>query len=113
MFFVCFFPVNGTMIIKNLKEGPKFFVNVTLNEFCERDPNYTAQVSFGFTSNSICEVVYNESMKIKPGDTVMFILDTAKIPEGKEYCANVIVNSTAGIVTGKCSKEFLVHYCTT
>ena len=86
------------MIARNLDDR---FVDVTLNEFCQKsNENYTVLVSFGvFDIVGVCQVEYKESMDIEPGISVRVELDTGRISEEREYryCANVIVNSTAGL----------------
>ena len=99
--------VNTTTTI--VKNNQRQIVDVKLNEFCQGDQNYTLLVSFGvFDDKGKCEVKHNEQMDIKPGVSVRVELDTGRISEeqGQEYCANVIVNSTAGLVT---SKWKLIH----
>ena len=94
--------MDPTTILRHLNEFQPF-VNVTLNEFCQSDQEYTVLVSFGvFDNDGVCQVEYNESMNIVPGERVTFPLDTERIPlaPGQEYCANVILNSTTGLGTG-------------
>ena len=90
-----------TTILRNLNEDQPS-IDVALNEFCQIDQEYSLLVSFGvFGIDGVCQVEYNESMDIVPGQTVTFPLDTERIPEeqGQEYCANVILNGTTGLVT--------------
>ena len=96
------FPVDPTTILRRLNETPPF-INVTLNEFCQIDQKYTVLVSFGvFDNDRVCQVEYNESMDIVPGETVTFTfpMDNEMISKelGEDYCANVIVNGTAGLI---------------
>ena len=89
-------------VSRNLKEAQPSF-DVTLNGFCQGGQNYEYNVTvfFGVFDSDVCQVEYNESINIVPGDTLTVELDTERIPEkqGQEYCANVIVNGIAGPVT--------------
>ena len=91
------FSVDPTTILNHLN-GPQPFIEITLNEFCRSDREYTVIVSFGvLSSGGVCQVAYNESIDVVPGETVTFLLNT-EIIQGQEYCANVIVNSAAGFM---------------
>ena len=104
---MCFISVDPVMIMENLNDGSQHYVIVTLNEFCQRDQEYTVLVSFGTTFPSMCQLVYGESVDIEPGESVRFDLYTSRIPQEPPYCANIFVNSTSGVVQSKLCMQVL------
>ena len=94
------------MVVENLNDGPEYYVIVRLNEFCQRDQEYTVLVSFGTPAPpSMCQLVYDgQSVDIEPGESVRFDLDASRISQEPPYCANIFVNSTSGVVQSKYNK---------
>ena len=78
-----------------------YYVNMTLNELCLNDSEFTVTLTFGKRlSDGKCGLVTtNETKKITPGETVQFFPPdgTSSLSNAENYCyvANL---STDGIV---------------
>ena len=78
-------------------------VTITLNELC-RDDDYIIGVNFGTQTfpQDDCMIVDDASleMKLKPGHSHVFPLDTKKVPLEPDmiYCYNATLKGIAGTV---------------
>ena len=78
-------------------------VTITLNELC-RDDDYIIVVNFGTQKSpqDNCMIVDDASleMKLKPGHSYVFPLDTKKVPLEPDmiYCYYATIKGTAGTV---------------
>ena len=98
-------------VFRVVQEGylnsPNPGVNVTLNEFCRKDVEYTVRVNFGTRLPSQdeddCMFVDDASveMTLEPGQTKFFRLDKVKVPTGMVYCSDATLNGNDLGTTGQ------------